>query len=283
MLSLLKIALILFVTNSVLFAKNKNDELLLDFIKKNLRPTSGLKFLGAKIADIQKNKKLIGDWEAVILQLKFQNNKEIQTRYDVIFRKGSSIAFDMYNLRSKRSLKSRFAPPLTYKYYKKDKIIYGDKKGNAKHKIVVFSDPVCPFCLDLVPEIIKLVENNPKDFSLYFYHFPLKALHPSAPTLTKAAIALELKGEKDVVKRLYQADFDYAQRDEKKSLKEFNKYFKSNLSLKDINSKEVLKIYEEDIKMGNEIMVRGTPTIYIDGKKDDTREKFEKLQKEYKK
>jgi protein-disulfide isomerase len=281
MLRLLTIAVLLL--GSEVNAKNKNNELLLNFIKKNLRPTSGMKFLGATIADVQKNKKLIGDWEAVILQLKFKNKQEVQTRYDVIFRKGSSVAFDMYDLKNKRSLKSRFAPPLTYKYYKKDRIIYGDKTGNAKHKIVVFSDPVCPFCLDFVPEIIKLVENNPKDFSLYFYHFPLKAMHPSAPALIKAAIALELKGEKDVVKKFYQAKFDYAQRDEKKSLKEFNKYFKSNLSLKDINAKKVLKIYQEEVKMGNEIMVRGTPTIYIDGKKDDTREKFEKLQKEYKK
>jgi len=280
---LLKVAILFLLTSSIVYAKDKNNKLLLDFINKNIRVGKDVKFLGATIVDVQKDKKLLGDWEAVVVKMKFKKNNDIEEKYDIVFRHGVATAFDLIDVRNMRSLKNRFSPPLTKKYYKKEKIVYGDKSGKAKHKIVLFSDPVCPFCLDFVPDVIEFVQKHPKDFSLYFYHLPLARLHPAAPTLVKAAIALELKGQKDVLKKLYQADFDSAQKDFKKTLKAFNKYFKTSLTIEDINSKEILKIYKEDIKVADELMVRGTPTIYIDGKKDPMHSMFEKLQKEYKK
>ena len=119
--------------------------------------------------------------------------------------------------------------------------------------------------------------------TLYFYHFPIGTIHPSSPTIIKAAVALELKGEKDVVEKLYRNEFDYKVTDTAEVLKNFNQFMKTDLMLKDIESMKVQHHVKEDLELAAQLMVRGTPSVFIDGVKDNGHELFEKLKAEYKK
>jgi thiol:disulfide interchange protein DsbC len=55
-------------------------------------------------------------------------------------------------------------------------------KGNGSRKLVVFSDPDCPFCKRL--EQRELV--NITDVTIYTFLFPLEQLHPDAANKSKA-------------------------------------------------------------------------------------------------
>lgn len=54
-------------------------------------------------------------------------------------------------------------------------------KGNGKRKLVVFSDPDCPFCKKLERELVGL--NN---VTIYTFLFPIASLHPNAGDRAKA-------------------------------------------------------------------------------------------------
>lgn len=53
--------------------------------------------------------------------------------------------------------------------------------GNGRRKIVVFSDPDCPFCRRLEPELDKL-----EDATLYIFLYPIDVLHPDANRKSQA-------------------------------------------------------------------------------------------------
>jgi thiol:disulfide interchange protein DsbC len=48
-------------------------------------------------------------------------------------------------------------------------------KGDGSRKIAIFSDPDCPFCKRLEPELEKL-----DNVTIYTFLYPLTALHPDA-------------------------------------------------------------------------------------------------------
>ncbi len=272
---------ILILTLLSVSALKANDAELVEFIKKSVRQGPNVVLKNVAIDSVKKPKEL-GGWEVVIVKLDFQIEKENQTKYEMVFRHGDMVAFDILDMKSKRSIKSNYSPAVDMRFYRSDRIIAGDRSGKAKHKIIIFSDPLCPFCLDVVPDIIAFVKEHPKDMSLYFYHFPISSIHPSSPTIIKAAVALELKGEKNVVERLYQNDFDYKVTDTAEVLKNFNKHFNTHLTLKDIESQKVAAHVKEDIDLASHLMIRGTPSVFIDGEKDGGNKLFEKLKKEYK-
>ena len=272
------IAAILLLNANLVASEPYPDKPLTDFIKQSIRKADGVVLKDVSVAS-KSSPKILGDWEAVIMRLDFNIKGEDQTRYEVIFRKDSLISFDVMDVRTKRSIKSMFSPPLDISHYKKDRIIAGDTSGKAKHKIVVFSDPLCPFCLDLVPDIIKLTQKHPKDISLYFYHFPIASIHPSSPLIIKAALALEMQGYKNVVSKLYAADFDHKVTDPQAVLKAFNDYFGSTVTLGDLEDPKVLAHYKEDSDIAAKLMISGTPSVFIDGEKDIDHSRLETIKK----
>ncbi|WP_436659790.1 DsbC family protein [Acinetobacter sp. P1(2025)] len=60
----------------------------------------------------------------------------------------------------------------------KDAITY--KKGNGSRKLAVFSDPDCPFCKQLEPQLAKL-----DNVTIYVFTNPLVGLHPNARNVAK--------------------------------------------------------------------------------------------------
>jgi thiol:disulfide interchange protein DsbC len=54
-------------------------------------------------------------------------------------------------------------------------------KGNGKRKLVVFSDPDCPFCKRLEKELVSVT-----DVTIYTFLYPIASLHPDAGRKAKA-------------------------------------------------------------------------------------------------
>jgi len=233
--------------------------------------------------DVKVHKKIkleqVDGWSAFILNVDANvkdkdGNRDINQKM-IWFSNGTTISPDLIDLKTGKSLKDSVSPSLESAHYKKQNLIYGD--ANAMHRVAIFSDPLCPFCRDFVPKAIEHMKKDPKKFAIYYYHLPLETLHPAAITLVKAATAAELKGEKDVVLKLYKVEVDANENDESTILAAFNKSTKLNITLQDIKSKAVQEHYKSDMKIASDLMVNGTPTIFFDDKIDKTKIKYQTI------
>lgn len=256
-----------------------SDDVVIEFEKNRVSSNPNIKVNDIKI-NTKKELPLTG-WNGYILDVEANiQGKDIKVK-DILFSDGKFIALELLDAKTGKSLKDLMTPNLTTDYYNKSKLIAGNH--DAKDKIVIFSDPLCPFCMDYVPEVIKHVNKNSDSIALYYYHFPLLGLHPAAAPLSKLMEVARHKGIKDAELKAYKIDwephFSSKSTDEKKILEAFNKEFKTDIKLEEITSKEINEALQKDILMGEDVMVQGTPTIFINGVKDATREKYETLGK----
>ncbi|KJU84756.1 protein-disulfide isomerase-like protein [Candidatus Magnetobacterium bavaricum] len=67
----------------------------------------------------------------------------------------------------------------------KNSLLMGAK--NAKIKLIVFTDPECPFCKQLHEELKTLVEKR-KDIGIHIILFPLTSIHPTSYKKAKAIV-----------------------------------------------------------------------------------------------
>ncbi len=226
----------------------------------------------------------IKGWNAYIVEISAKVKDKKIRQSDIFFSNGTFIAPDFIDMRSKTSLKLKIKPTFKHKYYKDENLLFGSKA--SKHKVAIFSDPLCPFCRNFVPNAIKEMQKDPKKYALYYYHLPLERLHPASVVLVKALIAAKLKGEKADIMNLYtkiQPDnpkkkyyVNYKEKDTKKILKVFNEAMHTDITPKDIDSKEVQRHLNSDLNIANKLLVNGTPSVYFDGKYDNSKEKYKK-------
>ncbi len=200
---------------------------------------------------------------------------------DVVFTNGEVVTSELYDLTSGKSLKDVMTPKLTDKYYDKKRLIAGNH--NAKDKIVIFSDPLCPFCMDYVPDVIKHVKKYEDKIALYYYHFPLLSIHPAAAPLVRLMAKAKEDGITNIEEKVYSIYWDekFSSKENNADviIKAFNKEFKTSYTQKDINSKRVGEEIFEDVKMGEDVLVQGTPTVFINGEQDKSKLKYEMLGK----
>ncbi len=267
-------------------ATNNTTELKIEkFLSNSIRPNPNIKVLRYKIVKTVDLKNIPG-WKAYILKINLKlltQNNRIITIKDILFSNGKYISRGFVNLKTKKNIKDSilksFSIDADKSYYDNKHLLYGDK--NAKYKVLVFSDPNCPFCAGFVPGLIKFVKKHPKNFALYYYDLPL-IIHPTSSVVVKALIAGREKGYKNLYEKVYGVDLNLNTTNPKIILDKFNKDLHTNITLKDIQSKKVLDVYNNDLKKSNKLMVDGTPTVYINGKLDFYRDKIAKLMNEYK-
>jgi protein-disulfide isomerase len=272
-----KILSISILLSSALYATS-SDENIISFEQKRISQNPNVKIKDIKI-NTKKELPLNG-WYGYILDVEANvQGKDINAK-DILFSDGKYISLELIDSTTGKSLKDLVTPNLTDNFHDKSKLIAGNH--NAKDKIVLFSDPLCPFCKDYVPDVIKYVNKNKDSIALYYYNFPL-SIHPAATPLSKLIEVAKHKGVKDVELRAYEIDwepyFDVKTTDEKKILEAFNKEFKTNIKLEEISTNEIKALIEKDITMGEEVMVQGTPTIFVNKVKDSTKLKYETLGK----
>jgi len=251
---------------------------IVKFVKRGLESNQDLKVYDVRVVQKQPLEILDG-WETFIVEFKIgvkRGGKEHNvTERDILFAKDRWVSPDLVDVKTNRSFKSKIVLNLDESFYDDRHLIFGNK--NAKHKLVVFSDPLCPFCREVVPKLFEVARKYPDTFALYYYHLPIESLHPASVPLAKAIIYLKEHGKRDLIEKIYKTDFDYAQTDEKKVLEELNKKLGLDLTVKQINEPQIVQELEEDQKKARELMVRGTPTLYVDGKVDRRREAYKKF------
>lgn len=218
-------------------------------------------------------------WEAYVIKLSGKAKTQGQVRpisqRSVYFVSGNIITQELFNMKTGTRLNDELAPVFKDAYYSKENLIYGN--ADAAHKVAIFSDPLCPFCRSFVPGAIEYMKKQPKDFAVYYYHFPLPSLHPAAVALTKAAIAAEHQGRKDIVLSMYKVTIDAGVTDEIKILKAFNETLNTNIKVTDIHTKAVEDQFKHDQEVAMHLMVNGTPTVFFDGKKDSSKVKYKQV------
>lgn len=269
MLKLLAITL----TLSSLLRADASSTAVEKFLKDTFSANPNIQSINVKVTSVTEVKGY-KDWNAYYVELDAMLKKEKRqvVQKMVWFSDGKVVTKELFDLDSGKNMSDLVSLPFKNEYYKKENLIYGNP--NAKHKVVIFSDPLCPFCRTFVPEAVEYMKKEPNKFAIYYYHFPLDSLHPAAVELVKAAIALELKGRKDVVLDLYKVNVDPKEKNNEVILKEFNKVMNSNIKMFELMSKEVSEHFKNDLEVADALMVNGTPTMFFDGNIDKTKSKY---------
>jgi len=214
-------------------------------------------------------------WEVYFLSLdmKIKLGKTYQNRTlpQVIFTKDNKITFSLKDQHDQNYAKL-LKPKVPAEAYDDEHFLAGSK--NAPHKILILSDPLCPYCQEIVPEMISMAQQHPELFGFYYYHLPLLKIHPASDVITKAMHLFQNKGDVNNVKALYHLLIDPQETNVDKILKAIKTKTGKSFSKSDISSSDVKSAMEFDKAMKKRLMVTGTPTIFIDGVWDPTRMRY---------
>jgi len=194
---------------------------------------------------------------------------------ETLFVKDNITVPTLINLETGEDYKRTLKPELKADVYDAKHLIAGNK--DAKHKLVVFSDPQCPFCQKKVPELYKAVIKNPETFALYYYHFPLVRIHPVSDIITRVMLTEQNKGNTAKVIEMYNFKINPREVNATLVLNKLNKEYNLSVTEDQINTEEIQKELLFDKKMATQSMVSGTPTVYLDGKWDPSRNKYKKF------
>lgn len=214
------------------------------------------------------------NWKAylIMVDLTFKG-KAVKEPMTVFVDETSGLAtMSLMNAKTGQDYQKTIKPNMPDSYYDEAHLISGDK--NSKHKVVIFSDPQCPFCMTFVPEVVKEVKDSPENIALYYYHMPLLRLHPVAEVLTRVIEVLQKEGKKELAMKVYSLKISAKETNEDRILAELKKQLDIEVSKDAIGKADIKAAVKKDMEMATQMMVRGTPTIYFDGEYDSTREKY---------
>ncbi|TQV63628.1 MAG: hypothetical protein FNT15_03155 [Sulfurovum sp.] len=269
------LSLLLLATLSINASTSQSE--VVDYIKNNLVKNSRVKVDKVEVIEKQAIK---DGWEVYFVNIHatVQEDANIFDKKvvpETLFVKDGMATNMLLDMKTGDNYKESIRPKLKADIYSDKHLLAGDK--NAEHKVAVFSDPQCPFCQEIVPELYETVKKNPKKIALYYYHLPLESIHPVSLTITKVMLLEQAKGNMDGVIKLYNLQISPEETDETKILAEIKKQFGMSYTVAQINEKKILDAQKEDEEIATKSMISGTPTIYIDGKWDKTREEYKKL------
>ena len=146
-----------------------NEAQVKSFLQKGIGSNPNIVSLDISVIDQIPLEKPKG-WEAYIIQLKGTAKMGAQTKpisqRTIYFVGDGLIASDLYDLKSGQKLNSSISPAFKDKYYDSEHKLFGDK--NAAHKVVIFSDPLCPFCRSYVPKALTYMKKYPRTFEVYY-------------------------------------------------------------------------------------------------------------------
>ena len=161
-------------------------------------------------------------------------------------------------------------------------------KGNKNAPITVaeFSDFQCPYCARFAPTIDQVLKAYPNDVKFVYKDFPL-SFHKQAKNAAKAARAA---GEQGKFWEMHDLIFEKFSTVNEEMFKEFAT--KLNLDMNkfvaDFSGSKYDSLIQQDINLGRQSGVSGTPTLYMNGKRmkgrsfDDFKQAIDKILKQKK-
>jgi len=211
-------------------------------------------------------------WEVYFLSLKVnvQTGRTTKKRTipQIVFTKGNKLAFSLKD-KSGQDYNKILKPKVPIEAYDEEHLLVGNK--NAKHKILILSDPFCPYCQEITPQLIDDVKANPNIFALYYYHLPLLRIHPASDTATRAMLIFQKRGDIKHLKDMYHLVVNPREINAGVVLKAIKEKTGVQIKRVEIYSSEINQALATDKALKKRLMVTGTPTIFIDGDWDPTR------------
>jgi protein-disulfide isomerase len=136
---------------------------------------------------------------------------------------------------------------------------------DAPVTVMMFSDFQCPFCAQAIAIVDEVLKSYPTDVKFVMKQFPLRQIHPNAEPAAEAAIAAAKQGKFwEMHDELYKNGRNLSP-ETIKGIAE-----KIGLDMKkweaDRASDEVKKQIDGELALGQTVDVRGTPSIFVDGK-----------------
>jgi len=272
---MLKLLKILLLSTIALSAKTEIDQKqLVRYFGDHVVKNPDVKVTSVTILE-QKSVDEVKGWEVFFAQMKVDYNGEEIVVPEMFFYKDGVVAPSLVDIKTRKNYRDELKPSVPSNLYNKSHLIAGEM--DAKHKIILFSDPLCPFCQEIFPDMLKVAIDNPKTIALYYYHLPLKRLHPASEVLTRIMHVAQNEGKIDVLEKIYAMKIDPKETNPTTILKAVEEQTGFSTTLEKIESKEVLDALAHDEEVALRMMVTGTPTVYIDGKWDKLREGFRSL------
>ncbi|HEY6880105.1 MAG TPA: thioredoxin domain-containing protein [Polyangiales bacterium] len=147
--------------------------------------------------------------------------------------------------------------------------------ADAKVTIVEFSDFQCPFCSRAADAAHKVKEKYGDKVRFVFRQFPL-SFHKDAHTAAEASLAANAQGK---FWPFHDKLFANQQKLDRASLEGYAKEVGLNVPSfkKALDSKEFAATVDGELKMGEEVAVQGTPTMFLNGARVADPTNFEKL------
>jgi len=251
-----------------------DNKLLVKYIKKNIVKNPQVKVKGLTVIESKTHKDLPG-WDILLttMDLEYQG-KEIHAP-EMMFVKDGFVTGHLVNLKTGNDYRENIKPTVKDTYYDDAHLLFGNK--DAKHKVLIFSDPQCPFCQEVVPEIFKAAKENPTEIAVYYYHLPLLRIHPVSDVLTRVMHIAQHEGKADIVEKIYSLKIKPQETNVTKILAAVQAHAGYSVSAEKVDAKEVKDAIKADADAAGKMMVSGTPTIYIDGEWDKMRDGYKKL------
>jgi protein-disulfide isomerase len=140
---------------------------------------------------------------------------------------------------------------------------------SAPVTVVEFADFECPFCQQLAPVLDEMWDRH-KDAVRFVYKFFPLPMHPHGELSARAAIAAQAQGK---FWEMHRQLFASRGRLEMSDLEGYAKAVGLDVERfrADMQSAATKARIDADKKLGDELGIRGTPTIYIDGREYDTK------------
>lgn len=149
---------------------------------------------------------------------------------------------------------------------------WGSKTGPVE--IVIFSDFQCPFCRRAAFTLKPYLQEYRDKVHLIYMHYPLDdacnpaMTHPMHPTSCLAAKASICAHQQGKFWEYHDQIFENQKRLSRSTLLEISKNLGLDASKFEtcLASDEVTNLLKEDIDKGNQLEVRGTPSVFINGR-----------------
>jgi protein-disulfide isomerase len=138
---------------------------------------------------------------------------------------------------------------------------------SAPVTLVEFADFECPFCQKVAPELDALWEKR-KDSLRFVYKFMPLSMHPHGEISARAAIAASDQGK---FWEMHHKLFEAAGRLDQTDLEEYAKAIGLDLPRFriDMQSAATTARIQQDHALADTLGVKGTPTLYVDGREYD--------------
>jgi thiol:disulfide interchange protein DsbC len=251
-----------------------DNKTLLKYVKKAVVKNPQVKVNGVSVVESKTHKDLPG-WTVLLTTMDLEYQKRNIQAPETMFVKDGLITGHLVDLKTGNDYRDNIKPTVPDSYYDEAHRLFGNK--DAKHKILIFSDPQCPFCQEVIPEIFTAAKENPSKIAVYYYHLPLLRIHPVSDALTRIMHIAQHEGKMDVVEKIYSLKIAPQETDMTKILAAVKSHTGYSVSAEKVNDQKVKDALKADADAAGKMMVSGTPTIYIDGEWDKMRDGFKAL------